>query len=339
MHKTARSLLFPVLIISSSLIVGCGASVPVVKPFKLEIQQGNVVTSKMLLQLRPGMTKSQVKFIMGTPLIIDSFHSARWDYFYQLRQSGKIVEQRRVILDFEKDLLARVRGDVVPQGTAGAETGAVTLADESNQAKVAPEKKEGLLENLKFWRSNEPKDVAPKESLPAAPAKENVPQTDLTHDAPVNLVAPMVDTPSAVVPDVEAETQPMFVSPPLITPAESFPITVDEAPLPVEKAAEPAETNQPIPATPTPVEEMSHDEVPSKTLPLAPNAPVERGDRLIFRLDRNLNMQNVQPDNAAEEAVKALPQALEKPSVEDKKPLQADSEPGYFEKMLEKIGF
>ncbi|HSF70943.1 MAG TPA: outer membrane protein assembly factor BamE, partial [Methylotenera sp.] len=79
----------------------------------MDIQQGNVVTSKMLLQLRPGMTKSQVKFIMGSPLIVDSFHKDRWDYFYQLRQAGKIVEQRRVILDFEKDLLSKVRGDVV----------------------------------------------------------------------------------------------------------------------------------------------------------------------------------------------------------------------------------
>jgi outer membrane protein assembly factor BamE len=109
------------LIFISILLSACGSAVPKMKPFKMEIQQGNVVTSKMLLQLRPGMTKSQVKFIMGTPLIVDSFHSNRWDYFYQMRQSGKVTEQRRVILDFEKELLARVRGDVVPQGTPGAE--------------------------------------------------------------------------------------------------------------------------------------------------------------------------------------------------------------------------
>ena len=105
------------------LLTGCGAKVPVIKPFKMDIQQGNVVTSKMLLQLKPGMTKSQVKFIMGTPLIVDSFHTNRWDYFYQMRQAGKIKEQRRVILEFDKDLLTRVRGDVVPEGTAGADTG------------------------------------------------------------------------------------------------------------------------------------------------------------------------------------------------------------------------
>lgn len=97
-------------------IVGCGASVPTITPYKMDIQQGNVVTSEMLLKLRPGMTKSQVQFIMGTPLLVDSFHSDRWDYFYRLRKQGKVINQRRVILDFEGESLARVRGDVVPEG-------------------------------------------------------------------------------------------------------------------------------------------------------------------------------------------------------------------------------
>ncbi len=104
MHKFLK-LLFLSLLACSVFLTGCGSTVPIVKPFKMDIQQGNVVTSKMLLQLKPGMTKSQVKFIMGTPLIVDSFHSNRWDYFYQMRKAGKIKEQRRVILDFEKELL------------------------------------------------------------------------------------------------------------------------------------------------------------------------------------------------------------------------------------------
>jgi len=83
----------------------------------MDIQQGNVITSDMLLKLRPGMSKSQVQFIMGTPLLVDSFHTNRWDYFYQFRKQGKIINQHRVILDFEGDSLARVRGDVVPEGT------------------------------------------------------------------------------------------------------------------------------------------------------------------------------------------------------------------------------
>src|SRR6476661_3826603 len=115
---------FPILrylfILSVIFCTACGTALPTVKPYKLDVQQGNVVTSKMLLQLRPGMTKSQVRFIMGTPLLQDSFHGNRWDYVYQLRENGKIIEQRRVILDFENELLKSVRGDVVPAGSEKA---------------------------------------------------------------------------------------------------------------------------------------------------------------------------------------------------------------------------
>ena len=124
------------LIILFALLTACGSTIPTIKPFKMDIQQGNVVTSKMLLQLRPGMTKSQVKFIMGSPLIIDSFHKDRWDYFYQLRQAGKIVEQRRVILDFDKELLTKVRGDVVPEGSPSAASGGAATGNESSVAKT-----------------------------------------------------------------------------------------------------------------------------------------------------------------------------------------------------------
>ena len=108
---------YPVIALAI-LCTACGTALPTInaiKPYKLDVQQGNVVTSKMLLQLRPGMTKSQVRFIMGTPLIQDSFHGNRWDYVYQMRESGKLTEQRRVILDFENELLKTVRGDVIPK--------------------------------------------------------------------------------------------------------------------------------------------------------------------------------------------------------------------------------
>ncbi len=154
LFKPLLKLLLPVLIISTTLISGCGSSVPTIKPFKMDIQQGNVVTSKMLLQLKPGMTKSQVRFIMGTPLVVDSFHKDRWDYFYQMRQAGKIVEQRRVILDFEKELLTKVRGDVVPAGTAGADTSESAAA--RGPITLEPKPKETTMwDKLKFWQKDE----------------------------------------------------------------------------------------------------------------------------------------------------------------------------------------
>ena len=159
LFKPLLKLLVPALIVITTLISGCGSSIPTIKPFKMDIQQGNVVTSKMLLQLKPGMTKSQVRFIMGTPLVVDSFHKDRWDYFYQMRQAGKIVEQRRVILDFEKELLTKVRGDVVPQGALGAANGGADTGD-ANVVRapitVEPRPKEtSMLDKLKFWKKDE----------------------------------------------------------------------------------------------------------------------------------------------------------------------------------------
>ncbi|WP_242402142.1 outer membrane protein assembly factor BamE [Methylophilus sp. OH31] len=144
-----NSILFVLAV--ASLESGCGAKLPSVKPFKMEVQQGNVVTSKMLLQLRPGMTRSQVRYIMGTPLIVDSFRDNRWDYFYELRKQGAVVEKRRVILDFDKDSLVSVRGDVIPS----AENPDIKTIAEAPQKKVEAEKEQAWTDKLKFWKAEE----------------------------------------------------------------------------------------------------------------------------------------------------------------------------------------
>jgi outer membrane protein assembly factor BamE len=88
--------------------------------YHLEVQQGNVVTQEMLDKLRPGMTRNQVRYVLGTPLITDPFHPDRWDYYYYLRGSKeKTGEARRVTVIFKNDALAAVEGGVQPKpGTA-----------------------------------------------------------------------------------------------------------------------------------------------------------------------------------------------------------------------------
>lgn len=81
---------------------------------RIDVQQGNVITQEMLAQLQPGMDKAKVRFIMGTPLIVDSFHTNRWDYVYSFQEGGGTRVQRRVSLYFEDDVLVRVEGDVKP---------------------------------------------------------------------------------------------------------------------------------------------------------------------------------------------------------------------------------
>ena len=79
--------------------------------YKMDIQQGNVVTQEMVSKLRPGMTRSQVKFVMGTPLVSDPFHTERWDYFYEFIKGGKPKDRSRLTLIFDKDQLQKVLGD------------------------------------------------------------------------------------------------------------------------------------------------------------------------------------------------------------------------------------
>lgn len=104
---SARPPLSALLLCAALAVAGCS-----LKPYKIDIQQGNVVTQDMISKLRQGMTRSQVKFVMGTALVTDAFHPDRWDYFYKFDKAGKPREERRLTLVFEGDKLARVTGDV-----------------------------------------------------------------------------------------------------------------------------------------------------------------------------------------------------------------------------------
>lgn len=89
-------------------------------PYRIDIQQGNFVSQEMVAQLKRGMTRDQVRFVLGTPLVTDVFHANRWDYVYLLDRPGQPRVQRRLAVFFEDDKLARVEGDVVA-AAAGTE--------------------------------------------------------------------------------------------------------------------------------------------------------------------------------------------------------------------------
>ena len=86
----------------------------VVSPYKMDIQQGNVVTPEALAKLKAGMTRAQVRFALGSPLVVDPFRTDRWDYVYSLDKQGKSVERRRVTVIFDEDKLLRLDGDILP---------------------------------------------------------------------------------------------------------------------------------------------------------------------------------------------------------------------------------
>ena len=81
--------------------------------YRIDIQQGSIIDSEMLSRLKPGMDKNQVQFIMGTPPLVDPFHTNRWEYVYTFSKGGRQRKQRHVTLHFEDDKLAWIDGDVV----------------------------------------------------------------------------------------------------------------------------------------------------------------------------------------------------------------------------------
>jgi outer membrane protein assembly factor BamE len=90
--------------------------IPGITPYKVEIQQGNVVSQEMVSQLKPGMSKEQVRFVLGTPLLADIFHADRWDYIYWRETPAGQREQRKLAVHFADGRLARVDGDLASSG-------------------------------------------------------------------------------------------------------------------------------------------------------------------------------------------------------------------------------
>ncbi|MFP5349246.1 MAG: outer membrane protein assembly factor BamE [Gammaproteobacteria bacterium] len=98
-----------------------------------EVQQGNIVDQEMVDKLKPGMTRAQVRFVLGTPLVVDPFHSDRWDYVYFFKPAYEgAPETRRLTVIFDGDALARMEGDVVPDAPAAAK--AQPPAEQAQQA-------------------------------------------------------------------------------------------------------------------------------------------------------------------------------------------------------------
>ena len=85
-----------------------------VRPYKIDIVQGNFVSSEQLAALKEGMTRGQVKNILGTPLLTDIFHADRWDYVFTFKRQGVEPQARKVTVFFKNDVMARVEADPLP---------------------------------------------------------------------------------------------------------------------------------------------------------------------------------------------------------------------------------
>ncbi len=116
-----RKLLISITYFATMFLAGCSID-PVTNLFpsvyKIDVKQGNAVTKEMIDQLKPGMNKRQIRYLLGTPILIDVFHQERWDYIYTDQPGGQPRLQKRVSLFFKEEQLAGLQGDFKPEAVA-----------------------------------------------------------------------------------------------------------------------------------------------------------------------------------------------------------------------------
>jgi outer membrane protein assembly factor BamE len=151
------------------VLAGCGTFdsatqriASVVTPYKVEVVQGNFVSKEQVGALRPGMSRTQVRDILGTPLIADAFHKDRWDYVFTIRRQGVEPQQRRLAVYFKDDALERFEGDEMP-----SEAEFVATLDSKRKSAKVPEL-EASEDKLRQFAADNKQPAAP--AVPPAPA-------------------------------------------------------------------------------------------------------------------------------------------------------------------------
>ncbi|MBA3032399.1 MAG: outer membrane protein assembly factor BamE [Gammaproteobacteria bacterium] len=116
--------LSPLLVLCLPFLAACSGTPEVtsyLSPYRVDVRQGNYVTQDMVARLKPGMSRDQVRFALGTPLVTDMFHADRWDYVYRFQPGRGAAQLRRLVVFFEDGKLVRVGGDVVAETEASKE--------------------------------------------------------------------------------------------------------------------------------------------------------------------------------------------------------------------------
>ncbi|WP_439586386.1 outer membrane protein assembly factor BamE [Hydrogenophaga sp.] len=138
-----------------------------VTPYKIDILQGNVVTREQSQLLKPGMTRPQVRDVLGSPLLTSVFHAERWDYVFTYKRQGQEPQRRKLTAFFKGDVLDRVESDELPSEVEFV----ASLDSRRKMGKVLP--LEATPEQLKAFQERNP--GTPVTPPPSAPADANYP--------------------------------------------------------------------------------------------------------------------------------------------------------------------
>jgi outer membrane protein assembly factor BamE len=278
-------------------LTACSVKSPIdyfeAKIYKLDVQQGNIITAEMLMGLKPGMTRAQVKYVLGTPLIQDSFHENRWDYIYKMIKDDRLIEERHVVVRFADDELVDVKGDIIQSNDIliGAETERQSKVITLSEADYAEQKKDknSLLSRLKFWEDETDQKI---EEATIKISKEELEEEKKDSKSLLNrLKFWESDTEIAMTKDMPVEK-------------ESKVIPIEEKSVDVMQAEE----------------KLLSQEKPEKIISEQDSADAVNSKEEKFAIDETQSMSS----SVKDDIIKSLPD---------------ESDPKYFELLLEKIGF
>ena len=231
-------------------------------PYKVDIQQGNFVSSEMLSKLKPGMTKEQVRFVLGTPLLTDMFHANRWDYLFRLQKPNGALTTNRVTVFFKDNLVDRIVHDNLPDEAQYLSNIAGDKVPTEKQKKSSTDEYKASVKKV-----TDVTETAPK------PQKEAEPTT--ASDDPVSQPAPVKTAEPVEVAEPVKTVEPVKASVKAAEPAKTAePVKIVE---PV-KTVEPVKVTEPVKmAEPVKVVEPVESVEPVKTVePVQTPAPVSQ---------------------------------------------------------------
>ena len=150
--RTSFALLVATALLGCASLQSSDSLFGLITPYRIEVVQGNVVTQEQASRLQPGLTRTQVRDIMGSPLLTDPFHADRWDYVFTIRRQGAEPQRRAVVLTFDGEKLKSIDTPSLPAEhefvnsidtfKSRRDAGTLALTEEQRKALPLPAKTE-----------------------------------------------------------------------------------------------------------------------------------------------------------------------------------------------------
>ncbi|WP_082938924.1 outer membrane protein assembly factor BamE [Mitsuaria sp. 7] len=153
---------FDALSVSGDKVLG------LVTPYRVEIVQGNVVTKEQIAAIKPGMTRAQVRDVLGSPLLTDVFHEARWDYVFTIRRQGAAPQNRHILLSFDGDQLSKIDApdDLPTEKEFIASINTLKVSGKEPKLELTEEERKALPPPVRTAATTTPEPIGPTRDYP-----------------------------------------------------------------------------------------------------------------------------------------------------------------------------